>query len=279
MATRQRVADGPGVPTTVAGFAQAHGGDGPGVYTIGFGCDGTPFSMDVMRVGSPGAVTTYDIEGLQTAVTIAAQGDDRVHEGAKVTITGQLHTQTGDAGAARDDGPRAAQGGLGQVDAGAGRRRRPGRRAARRSSRRRDTLYRWRFVGRPVAEGSTSTSLLFDLLPVLPTDPTQPGPHLVAIAVPVRRPRRRRRSRPRLLTRPPPRRPRPPRPRRPTRRLERPPARRTHRRRPTAAPPAPRLVTDESAGPGESGPAWTTWTSDRRPPPWPRSCAAWLTTS
>ena len=34
-------------------FAAAHGGDGPGVYTIGFGCDGTPFSMDEMRVGAP----------------------------------------------------------------------------------------------------------------------------------------------------------------------------------------------------------------------------------
>ena len=46
MTSRQLVAPGPGVPTTVAGFAAAHGGDGPGVYTIGFGCDGTPFSMD-----------------------------------------------------------------------------------------------------------------------------------------------------------------------------------------------------------------------------------------
>ena len=73
MTTRQRAADGLGVPTTVADFAQAHGGDGPGVYTIGFGCDGTPFSMDAMRVGSRGAVTTYDVEGLRTMVTIAAR--------------------------------------------------------------------------------------------------------------------------------------------------------------------------------------------------------------
>src|SRR4051812_47182659 len=43
MSTGQRVADGPGVPTTVAAFAEAQGGDGPGVYTIGFGCDGAPF--------------------------------------------------------------------------------------------------------------------------------------------------------------------------------------------------------------------------------------------
>ena len=71
MTTHQLVENGPGVPTTVAGFAAAHGGDGPGVYTIGFGCDGTPFSMDRLQVGAPGAVTTYDLEGLQTAVTIA----------------------------------------------------------------------------------------------------------------------------------------------------------------------------------------------------------------
>ena len=175
MSTGQRVVDGPGVPTTVAGFAQAHGGDGPGVYTIGFGCDGTPFSMDVMRVGSPGAVTTYDIEGLQTAVTIAAQGADRAHEGAKVTITGQLHTQTGDP-------VRHATLVLEQSKAGSRRWTRvlvadvgpDGARATLKPEV--DTLYRWRFVGRPVAEGSTSISLLFDLLPVQPTDPPSPDP-------------------------------------------------------------------------------------------------------
>ena len=157
MTTRQRVADGPGVPTTVAGFAQDHGGDGPGVYTIGFGCDGAPFSMDVMRVGSPGAVTTYDMEGLRTMVTIAAQSPRPAREGDEVTITGGLHTQTGDPvrhatlvleqrrpGSARwkpvlvaEVGPNGARSTVTPES---------------------DTLYRWRFVGRPVAEGSTSAT-------------------------------------------------------------------------------------------------------------------------
>ena len=33
MTTRQQVAPGPGVPTTVAGFAASHGGDGPGTVS------------------------------------------------------------------------------------------------------------------------------------------------------------------------------------------------------------------------------------------------------
>ena len=45
-------------------FVAAHGGDGPGLYALTFGCDGAPFSMDAMRVGSPGNVKTYDLEGI-----------------------------------------------------------------------------------------------------------------------------------------------------------------------------------------------------------------------
>src|SRR4029079_5684147 len=93
MTSGQQVAPGPGVPMTVPGFLAAHGGDGPGVYTIGFGCDGTPFSMDQLQVGAPGAATTYDVEGLQTMVSIGREpgGSD-----GEVTITGRLHTMTGD---------------------------------------------------------------------------------------------------------------------------------------------------------------------------------------
>ncbi len=93
MTSRERVAPDPGVPTTVAEFVAAHGGDGPGLYTIGFGCDGTPFSMDQLRVGAPGDVTTYDIEGLRTLVSISREHVGRDDE---VTITGRLRTMTGD---------------------------------------------------------------------------------------------------------------------------------------------------------------------------------------
>jgi len=173
MSTRQVVAPGPGVPTTVPGFALAHGGDGPGVYTIGFGCDGTAFSMDQLRVGSLGDVTTYDVEGLRTSVTIAQVSGDR---DGSVTITGQLNTETGDP---IPDATMILE------------RRLPGtsewkqvlvadvEHGGVRASVERDqpAFYRWRFVERPLAEGSASQALLLDLLPPLPSGlptPTEP---------------------------------------------------------------------------------------------------------
>jgi hypothetical protein len=172
MATRQPVAAGPGIPMTVAEFAAAHGGDGPGVYTIGFGCDGTAFSMDQLRVGAAGQVTTYDVEGLRTRVTISTDRS-AVGPGAPVTLTGRLSTQTGDrvphatlileerrpgsplwtrvvVAPVGPDGARA------QVEP-------EGR-----------TFYRWRFVDRPLAEGATSMPVLLDVLPPLPT--VEPSP-------------------------------------------------------------------------------------------------------
>ncbi len=170
MATRQQVDPGPGVPTTVAGFAAAHGGDGPGIYTIGFGCDGTAFSMDRLQVGLPGAITTYDVEALRTVVSIGREpgrADD------EVTITGRLRTTTGDpiphasmilerrspgspdwkqvlVADAEDGGVRAT---VARVER---------------------ALYRWRFVERPLAEGGTSMALLIGDLQTLPTDPPAP---------------------------------------------------------------------------------------------------------
>jgi hypothetical protein len=172
MATRQPVALDAGLPMTVAAFATAHGGDGPGVFTIGFGCDGTPFSMDRLRVGSAGQVTTYDVEGLRTRVTIAA---DRlvVDEGDAVTLTGRLRTETGDpvphatlileqrrAGSSRWTPVLVAPVG------------RDGARA--RVEPQDQTFYRWRFVDRPLAEGSASVPLLLDVLPPLPSDDPTP---------------------------------------------------------------------------------------------------------
>jgi hypothetical protein len=80
-----RVVEAAGTATTAA-FTRAHG-DGPGYLLAGLGCDGTPFSFDALQVGSPGAVTTYDVEGLVLGTTISASGD-RVPPGGSVTLTG-----------------------------------------------------------------------------------------------------------------------------------------------------------------------------------------------
>ena len=134
MSTGQQVAPGPGVPTTVAGFVAAHGGDGPGVYTIGFGCDGTPFSMDQLRVGVPGQVTTYDVEGLRTLVSISREPGGPDDE---VTLTGRLRTVTGDPIPHATMILERREPGQPGLEAGAGRRGpercRAGHRAARRA--------------------------------------------------------------------------------------------------------------------------------------------------
>jgi len=180
MTSRQQVAPGPGGPTGVAGFVAAHGGDGPGVYTIGFGCDGTPFSMDALRVGAPGEVTTYDVEGLRTEVSISREPGGSDDE---VTISGRLRTMTG------DPIPHATM---------VLERRNPHSRVWKpvvvadvRNGRVQATVaaderafYRWRFVERPLAEGNASMALLLDLLPTLPTDPPSSTPSATPSSTP-----------------------------------------------------------------------------------------------
>ncbi len=166
MTTRQQVAPGPRVPTTVAGFAAAHGGDGPGIYTIGFGCDGTPFSMDQLQVGRPGAVTTYDVEGLRTLVSIGSEPGDSKDE---VTITGRLRTMSGEPIPhptmileRRTPGSKVWKPVL-VADVRKGVVRAPVELDE-------PAFYRWRFVERPLAEGNASVALALDLLPTLPTE-------------------------------------------------------------------------------------------------------------
>lgn len=81
-------------PATVAAFARAHGGDAPGFYTVGFGCDGNPFRIDALRVGRPGAVTTYDLEGY-TSTTAMSGTATSVTAGEPVTLSGSLHDEFG----------------------------------------------------------------------------------------------------------------------------------------------------------------------------------------
>jgi hypothetical protein len=75
-----------GGSATIGQFTDTRG-DGPGYLLAGFGCDGSEFVMDALRFGSPGAVTTYDLEGITVATSITAS-KTLVRRGAKVTLTG-----------------------------------------------------------------------------------------------------------------------------------------------------------------------------------------------
>jgi hypothetical protein len=60
-----------GGSATIGGFT-AENGDGPGYLLAGLGCDGAEFVIDAFRFGSPGAVTTYDLEGITVTTSISA---------------------------------------------------------------------------------------------------------------------------------------------------------------------------------------------------------------
>jgi hypothetical protein len=75
-----------GGTTTISDFTAAHG-DGPGYLLAGFGCGGEEFSIDALRYGSPGAVTTYDLEGIRVTASMAASASE-VPPGTPVTLTG-----------------------------------------------------------------------------------------------------------------------------------------------------------------------------------------------
>ena len=79
-------------PATVPAFLAAHGGDGPGFYTTGFGCDGQPFNIDALRSGSAGAVTTYDLEGFTSTAGITGSASS-ITAGEGVTLGGVVRDQ------------------------------------------------------------------------------------------------------------------------------------------------------------------------------------------
>jgi hypothetical protein len=76
----------PGGSATIAGFT-AENGDGPGYLISGLGCDGGEFVIDALRFGSPGNVTTYDLEGITVTTSIAASTTS-VKSGGPVALTG-----------------------------------------------------------------------------------------------------------------------------------------------------------------------------------------------
>lgn len=159
---------GPTTPATVASFATTHGGDGAGLYTLGFGCDGESFSLDTFRVGSAGAVRTYDLEGLATTTTIA--GAHAVEATEETRLTSGVRDQSGAPvpGATTILEQRSTPGGAWStvVDAHdvpvvvtAG--------TAAAVTPERTTTYRFRFVDRPLAEGSVSTPFVVTVTPKL----------------------------------------------------------------------------------------------------------------
>jgi hypothetical protein len=77
---------------TVSAFLAAHGGDGPGFYATGFGCDGQPFKIDSLRSGSAGAVTTYDLEGFTSTAGISGSAST-ITAGESVTLSGVVRDQ------------------------------------------------------------------------------------------------------------------------------------------------------------------------------------------
>ena len=77
---------------TVPAFLAAHGGDGPGFYATGFGCDGQPFKIDALRSGTAGAVTTYDLEGFTSTARITGTASS-VTAGESVTLGGVVRDQ------------------------------------------------------------------------------------------------------------------------------------------------------------------------------------------
>ncbi len=76
-----------GGTSTIADFTDEHG-DGPGYLLAGFGCDGEEFSIDRLRYGGRGNVTTYDLEGIAARAEMRDPSEAEVAAGDPVTITG-----------------------------------------------------------------------------------------------------------------------------------------------------------------------------------------------
>jgi hypothetical protein len=161
------------VPSTVAAFTASRGGDGPGLYTIGFGCDGSRFTIDALRIGSPGAVTTHDLEGLTSAVRIDA-APRTVSPGDPVTITGAVRSGTGnriphatvileERVQGSNEWKRVDVADADPNDASV---------TVRPQA---TTHYRWRFVNRPAHEGSVSPVVVIVVVPEGEDDSTPEG--------------------------------------------------------------------------------------------------------
>ena len=182
MTTGALLEAGPELPSDVATFTAANGGDAPGLFTLGYGCDGTPFHLDTLRLGTPGDVTTYDLEGMATATTMTGERAS-ITAGERLALRGKVQVTEGgtrvpDAGLILEQqafgttfwetvdvvGADSAEGPTVTVE--------PLRR----------TLYRWRFVDRPLAEGSVSLPFVVEVAPVV--EARVDGDRVVGSAIP-----------------------------------------------------------------------------------------------
>jgi hypothetical protein len=158
MIGQQQVGSSSGT-SRIPAFVAAHGGDGPGFFTIGFGCDGRAFHTDAWRIGSPGDVTTYDLEGLTTSTSIGGPTEP-VEAGTAVTLHGSV---VDGSGAALTDSRLVLEsqgdGGAWTIVGGA-----DGPAAELSVSPEETTTYRWRFVDRPLAAGSESAPFIVEVL-------------------------------------------------------------------------------------------------------------------
>jgi hypothetical protein len=173
LATQQRLPETADGTATVRAFAAAHGGDGPGFYTVGFGCDGQPFNIDALRSGSPGAVTTYDLEGYTSSTAISGSAST-VLAGEPVTLAGSLQDELGrpvphgllvlESRGPEDAAFTPVKGVGASVDGEPSVSVTPSAR----------TAYRWRFAGTWSVDGSVSPSFTVQVGTVV-TAERQPG--------------------------------------------------------------------------------------------------------
>ncbi len=164
MDTGEVLEAGPPQAWSVRDFMAQHGGDGPGLYAIGFGCDGRQFSMDALRVGPAGGVTTYDLEGLTTATTMAGR-HAVITAGEQVDLRGSLRVLAGGTHI-----PHASLFLEQQVPGSTGWQRVDVVDAADATvtvAPLERTLYRWRFMARPLAEASRSLPFVVEVVPVV----------------------------------------------------------------------------------------------------------------
>ena len=176
MVAQRALTTGPAPNATMEQVLAALGGDGPGFYTIGFGCDGARFSMDAWRIGTGGNVTSYDLEGLTTTTTIVGSQRE-VRAGEEVTLTGRLRLGMGDRlrrGTLRLEAKPVGGGEFQLVEVLEAAATDPSVVVRPAES----MVYRFRFVDRPLAEGSFSESFRVTVVATeeQPELPQTPGP-------------------------------------------------------------------------------------------------------
>lgn len=151
---------------TAGEFTDLHG-DGPGYLLAGLGCDGARQVLDDVRVRVPGAVTTYDLEGVDVTTSISVTST-QVAPGGRITVTGTTLDARGVVGAALVLQARSA-GEADFRDVGSPVTPGPDGIVTTRVSPRDDTVYRWWFAERPWADAHVSPEVTIAVVTPSPT--------------------------------------------------------------------------------------------------------------